>query len=124
MRFILKWIVFAVALYLTFWTGQGIGLQMKPSPRWQENLWMSALVGFLNALVLPVVRVLLIPLNCLTLGIASVIVNSLLFWLLFRLVPSNFMVGNFWAALYGSVVIGVINGFLSALLLDEKRRAK
>lgn len=126
MQFLLKWLLFAVALHLTFWSGARLGLDMRPSPHWQDNLLMALLLGLVNALIRRGVQLALLPLNCLTLGIAGVLVNALLFWAVFALAPFNFRVGNFWAALYGSIVLGLINGLLSGVLLgddkDKKRR--
>ncbi|MDW8106285.1 MAG: phage holin family protein [Armatimonadota bacterium] len=126
MRFLLKWLLFAVALYLTFWSGALLGLDMRPSPNLGDNLLMALLLGLVNALIRRGVQLALLPLNCLTLGIAGVLVNALLFWAVFALAPFNFRVGNFWAALYGSIMLGIINGLLSGVLLpdedDKKRR--
>lgn len=115
MQFILKWIIFAVALHLTFWTGQKLGLDMHPSDRWQDDAMMAAILGLVNATLLRVVKFTLKPVNCLTFGIAGVIVNALFFWVVFKVAQFGFYVGNFWAALYGSAVLGVINGVLSAI---------
>ncbi|MEN3000648.1 MAG: phage holin family protein [Armatimonadota bacterium] len=120
MRFALKWVLFAVALYLTFWSGQRLGLDMAPSPHWQDVAVMSLLLGLVNALVRPLMRLALLPLNCLTVGLAGLIANALLFWLVFAVAPFGFRVGNFWAALYGSVVLGIIHGLLSGLLLEKR----
>ncbi|CUU11233.1 Uncharacterized membrane protein YvlD, DUF360 family [Armatimonadetes bacterium GBS] len=124
MRFLLKWVVFAVALHLTFWSGQAFGLDMKPSPYWQDNLIMALLLGLVNALIRPTLRWALFPLNCLTLGLVGLLVNTILFWLVFALAPFNFRVGNFWAALYGSLVLGLINAILSGVLLNDEDRKR
>ncbi|MCS7301247.1 MAG: phage holin family protein [Fimbriimonadales bacterium] len=125
MQFLLKWLLFAVALHLTFWSGDALGLDMRPSPRWQDNLLMALLLGLVNALIRRVVKYALLPLNCLTLGVAGLLVNTLLFWAVFAFAPFNFRVGNFWAALYGSIVLGIINGLLSGVLLsDEKEKRR
>ncbi len=125
--FLLKWVVFALAIHLTFWSGRALGLDMSPSPHWQDNLLMALLLGLVNAFIRPVIRLALAPLNCLTLGIAGLLVNTILFWIVFAFAPFNFRVGNFWSALYGSIVLGVVNGVLSGVLLgdepkDKKRR--
>ncbi len=124
MQFLLKWLLFAVALHLTFWSGARLGLDMRPSPHWQDNLLMALLLGLVNALIRRGVQLALLPLNCLTLGVAGVLVNALLFWAVFALAPFNFRVGNFWAALYGSIVLGLINGLLSGVLLSNDENKK
>lgn len=101
-----------------------MGLDMSPSTHWQDVAIMSLLLGLVNALVRPLMRLALLPLNCLTLGIAGLIANALLFWVVFALAPFGFKVGNFWAALYGSVVLGIIHGLLSGLFLEEDRRER
>lgn len=124
MQFILKWIIFAVALYLTFWTGEQFGLEMRPSDRWQDNAVMAAILGLVNATLLRVVKFTLKPVNCLTFGIAGVIVNALLFWIVFKVAEFGFYVGSFWAALYGSVVLGAINGVLSAIFASSDKEER
>ncbi len=125
MQFIWRWLLFAVALHLTFWSGARLGFDMRASPNWQDNLIMALLLGLVNAFIRRGVRYALLPLNCLTLGVAGLLVNTLLFWAVFALAPFNFRVGNFWAALYGSLVLGVINGLLSNVLLsDDKGRTR
>lgn len=101
-----------------------MGLDMSPSTHWQDVAIMSLLLGLVNALVRPLMRLALLPLNCLTLGIAGLIANALLFWVVFAIAPFGFKVGNFWAALYGSVVLGIIHGLLSGLFLEEDRRER
>ena len=120
MQFLFKWLIFAVALHLTFWSGARLGLDMSPSPNWQDNLIMALLLGLVNASIKRAVKLALLPLNCLTLGIAGLLVNTLLFWAVFALAPFNFRIGNFWAELYGRIVLGIINGLLSGVLLREE----
>lgn len=124
MQFILKWIIFAVALYLTFWTGEKFGLEMHPSDRWQDNAVMAAILGLVNATLLRIVKLTLKPVNCLTFGIAGVIVNALFFWIVFKVAEFGFYVGSFWAALYGSVVLGAINGVLSAIFAPSDKEER
>ncbi|MFQ3611140.1 MAG: phage holin family protein [Fimbriimonadales bacterium] len=121
MKFVLKWLVFALALYLTFWSGQAFGLDMAPSPNWQDNILMALILGLVNATVRPLIKMALLPLNCLTLGIAGLLINTLLFWLVFAVTPFNFRVGNFWSALYGSIVLGIVHGLLSGILLNDEK---
>lgn len=120
MQFLFRWLVFAVALHLTFWSGARLGFDMSPSTQWQDNLIMALLLGLVNASIKRAVKWAVLPLSCLTLGVAGLLVNALLFWAVFALAPFNFRVGNFWAALYGSIVLGITNGLLSGVLLREE----
>lgn len=123
MKTILKWIVMAVAVYAAFWIGEKIGLDMRPSEKWQENLLVALLLGLVNAFVAPIVKLLTIPINCMTFGIAGLIINVLLFWMVFAVSPFDFKIGNFWAALFASIMVTVINGILKSILgFDDEKK--
>lgn len=111
---IARWIIGAAALYATVLLGQLFGLPMALKGVWQALLAVAVL-AVINALIRPLVIILTLPLNCLTLGIATFAINALMFWLAGRIVP-GFEVRSFWAAVFGSVVMGVINGIVSNII--------
>jgi len=108
---VVRWVVSAGALYASVKIGQLLGLPMALKGVWQALLAVLVL-AVINALVRPLVIILTLPLNCMTLGIMTFVINALMFWLAGRIVP-GFEVNNFWAALFGSFVMGVINGIVS-----------
>jgi putative membrane protein len=74
----------------------------------------ALLLGVLNGLVKPVLVLLTLPLQVLTLGLFTVVINALLFWLALSVVP-GLAVAGFTAALVGSLLVGFIAWGLSRL---------
>lgn len=75
-----------------------------------DDFWVAiitaAVIAIVNMVIKPVVQLLTLPVNFLTLGLFGVIVNALLFWGVSSLIP-GFVVHTFLAALLGSVVMSL-----------------
>lgn len=70
---------------------------------------ISALVlGFANAFIRPILVVLTLPITLLTLGLFVWVVNAFMLKLTAGLVP-GFRVEGFWAAMVGSLLLGILN---------------
>jgi putative membrane protein len=80
---------------------------------------ITALVlGLVNAVIRPVLIILTLPINILTLGLFTLVINGLLFWFVSSFVKGFSIVGfwpAFWAALIYSLVSIVVN-----YILDKK----
>ncbi len=74
----------------------------------------ALLLGVLNGFVKPVLVLLTLPLQVLTLGLFTVVINALLFWLALSVVP-GLAVAGFVAALVGSLLVGFIAWGLARL---------
>ena len=68
---------------------------------------VAILWGLISLLLKPVLSVLTLPINILTLGLFSLVVNALLFWLLASFVQ-GFVVAGFVPAFVGSLVLSVV----------------
>jgi len=84
-----------------------------------EN-FMAALVaatvlGVVNAVIRPILIVLTLPINILTLGLFTFVINALMFMLTAQVVK-GFHVDNFWSALLGSIILSVASTFLSSFI--------
>ncbi len=75
----------------------------------------AILLGVLNGFVKPVLVLLTLPLQVLTLGLFTVVINALLFWLVFSGIIPGLAVTGFLAALVGSLLVGFISWGLSRL---------
>lgn len=115
-----RFVISAVALYLTTLLAQSLNIGIEVQDTWRLVLAVVVL-GVFNALIRPLVLVLTLPLNCLTLGIFTFVINALMFWLAGALVP-GFTVDGPLAALFGSVMMGVISGLANRLIGTERRR--
>lgn len=75
-------------------------------------------VGLVNSSVKPILSVLSLPLNIVTLGLFSLVVNGICFWLAAVLVP-GFSVHGLLAVILGPVVLSAINTFLSKYFAER-----
>jgi putative membrane protein len=124
MRILLRWIVGAVALFVTVKIAEvlGIGLALKPGNDGIIAAFVAILVlTLVNALIRPIVAFFTAPLNCLTFGLFSFVVNALMFWLVGRL-DVGLTVKGFVPALFGSVILSIISGLLNAFIVEPAER--
>lgn len=75
----------------------------------------SLVLGILNALVKPVLLLLTLPLNLITLGLFTLVVNGFVFWLAAQF-PLGIQVADFGAAFLAALVVTVVSFVLSKLI--------
>ena len=71
----------------------------------------ALVIGLINAFIKPVLIILTLPINILTLGLFTFVINALLIMLASAIVP-GFTVKNFWWALLFSLLLSIINYFV------------
>ena len=80
----------------------------------------ALIVGVLNAVLRPVVRVLTAPIGCITLGLFSIVINGAMFWLATKVQFGDYYVhADFLGATITALVAGVLSGVLNALVKDR-----
>jgi putative membrane protein len=79
------------------------------------------ILAIVNTFLRPILIILTLPINILTLGLFTFVINALLVMLAAWIVP-GFMVLNFGWALLFSIVVAVINAFLGLALADAERK--
>jgi len=75
---------------------------------------VAVVLGFINTIIRPIVFILTLPINILTLGLFSFVIIGFLTLLVSYIVP-GFIVNNFWWALLFAFVLAVFNSFLSTI---------
>lgn len=111
--FILKWAVSTAALAVAAWVVKGIIIESG----WA--LFVAALViGLLNAFLKPIVIILTLPLNILTLGLFTFVINAIMI-LLASEVVKGFTVNGFWAALTGAIIMSAASFILNLFIRDN-----
>ncbi|MGF1488469.1 MAG: phage holin family protein [Prochloraceae cyanobacterium] len=78
----------------------------------------AAGIGFVNATIKPVISVLSLPLNLLSLGAFSLVVNGFCFWLASVLVP-GFRVAGLLSFIIGPVILSFVNTFLTRYFAEK-----
>jgi putative membrane protein len=123
MKFILRLAINTVALYVAIiLLPHYIILQSS----WVSIIWLALIFGLVNAILRPPFKALTCLLIILTLGLFTLIINTLLFALTFWLsgmVNLGITLAQPWflSAFLGSLVVTIVGGILSGLLRDELR---
>ncbi|MDB9509844.1 phage holin family protein [Kamptonema animale CS-326] len=110
LNFALTWLVAAVSLVITANIVPGIAISSFPAA-----LVAAVLVGFVNAIVRPIITLLTLPLTIITLGLFLLVVNaislSLAAWLA-GVFDIGFKVSGFWPAFFGAIVLSFVSGLI------------
>ncbi len=109
---VIRWLVSAVALYLTSLVVRGIEVQGVGS-----LFFAAATIGILNAVVRPLILLLTLPLNIVTLGLFTLVVNAAMLKLASEVVR-GFEVHGFWSALGGWLLLSLFT-FLINIVIGE-----
>lgn len=123
-RLILRWAINAVAIWAAITLMQGRGIEVEAGG-WVPIIILALIFGFLNALVRPVIELLTCPLIILTLGLGTLLINTLLFWLtgvIGNQFQAGFSVDGFWPAFWGALIVSLVSFVLTLLLHDELKR--
>jgi len=80
-------------------------------------------IGLFNAVLKPVLSFLSLPLTCLTLGLFTFVVTGVVFYLTVVVTPGMEII-NFWWAILGGVLFGIMNSLISGLLGIKKDEDK
>ena len=107
MKIILHWALISLSVWIASLVISGITL----APIWVA-LVVGGCIGLFNIFVRPIIKVLTLPINLLTLGLFSLIINAILFWYLAYFIE-GFVVTTFGAAFIGSLFVSVLNWALT-----------
>jgi len=111
----IRWVTTAVGLWLTSAIVKGIEFDGVAS------LFVAAAVlGIFNAVLRPLVLLITFPINLLTLGLFTLIVNGAMLKLTADVVR-GFSIAGFWAAVGGALLLSVISFALNLFISDSGR---
>ena len=110
---IISLLVQAIAVFLTSYILPGVYVDGFGSA-----LVVALVLGIVNAIIRPILLLFTLPLNILTLGLFTFVINALMIELVDYLV-GGFAVGGFFNALLFSLVLSLISGLLNALAKKE-----
>ncbi len=107
---LLRWLILTAAVLSASWLLDGIRVSGFP-----QAILAAALLGIFNAVLRPLLIVLTLPLNILTLGLFTFVINALLLLLVSAVIP-GFDVLGFWTAVAGALIIGVTSWLLNRFI--------
>jgi putative membrane protein len=122
-KFILRWAINAIALYLAVLILPG---RIDLTSGLISILWLALIFGLVNALFRPLINLLTCPLIILTLGLFTVLINTFMFWLT-SVIGQSFDLGLiirepvFWNAFLGGLVVSAVSFIMTLILKDELR---
>lgn len=100
---LLRWFITTLAIFALPYFVSGITV---------NSVLTAVIVGaclvFLNMVVKPIITLLTLPINILTLGLFSLVINGAFFWFVAQII-TGFTVSGFKAAVIGAFVISIIN---------------
>jgi putative membrane protein len=110
MKLILRWLLSATALMLIAMYVPGIRIA-----GFYSALIAALIFGLINALIRPLALLLTLPVNILTLGLFTLVVNAFMFWLASTIVK-GFYVTGFWPAFWGALIMWLVAWLINVIL--------
>lgn len=111
--FLLRWSVNLLALVVAGSLIEGIKIESI-----QMSILAAGVLGIVNAILRPVVLLLTLPINVLTLGLFTLVINAIMLEVVASLVP-GLAIENFRAAFLGGLVISVTSWLLNIFISGE-----
>src|SRR5579863_1760513 len=115
MRLLLSWVLSAVAVWIVAQVVPGISVHGPVAA-----LIAALVIGFINATIGTLLKILTFPLTLLTLGLFRLVINGLMLELASALLSPGFQVHGFFAAFIGAIVLSLVNLMLKAIVLPSK----
>jgi len=110
MRLVLRWLISALTLVLIAYYVPGIIVVS-----FYSALIAALILGLINAVIRPLIIILTLPVNILTLGLFTLVINALMFWLASSVVK-GFYVSSFMAAFWGALIMWLVSWITNSML--------
>jgi len=110
---LIRWLTTTAAIVATAYLLDGIQVS-----GFFSAVFAAAVLGILNAFFRPIALLLTLPINILSLGLFTFIINALMLKMASGLIP-GFGVYGFWTAIFGSFLISVISWLLNSFISEQ-----
>lgn len=110
---LVRWLILTVAIILASYLLKGIQIG-----GFFSAFFAAAILGVLNAFFRPIVIILTLPINILTLGLFTFLINAFMLKLASGVIP-GFDVRGFWSAVFGSLLISAVSWLLSSFVNNK-----
>ena len=107
---LVRWLLLTIAIMLTPYLVSGIYVE-----GFFAAFFAAAVLGILNALLRPLLLIITLPINIVTFGLFTFVINALLLRMVSGVVP-GFHVYGFWSAIFGSLIISLVSWLLSSFI--------
>ena len=110
---LIRWLTTTAAIVATSYLLDGIQVS-----GFFPAIFAAAMLGILNAFFRPIALLLTLPINILSLGLFTFIINALMLKMASGVIP-GFEVYGFWTAIFGSFLISIISWLLNAFISEK-----
>ncbi len=118
-KLLIRWGISAASIFVAAWLLPGISVH---GGGWSVYFVMAIILGLVNAILRPILKLLTCPLVLLTLGLFTLVINGIALWvasLIARSMGVHFYVADFWSAFLGAIIISVVSVILNAIVKDD-----
>jgi len=115
LRTLLRWAAGVVAVLITIRLAQMLGLTLH-WPSAMSLIIFVPVLALVNAIIGTILRLLAMPITCITLGLFSFVINALVFWIAGAATDAQM---SFWGALFGSISMTIVSGILNRLVREK-----
>ncbi len=112
---LIRWLLLTISIIVTSYLVDGIHVTS-----FFAAFFAAAVLGILNALFRPILIIITLPINILTLGLFTFVINALLLKMASGVVP-GFYVEGFWSAVFGSLIISLVSWMLNSFVNERGR---
>jgi len=106
----LRWLILTFAIIATSYLIDGIQVSGFASA-----FFAAAILGILNAFFRPILLILTLPVNILSLGLFTFVINAIVLMMVSGVI-SGFEVYGFWSAVFGSLLISLVSWLLTSFI--------
>ena len=109
----IRWLILTIAIIVTSYLLDGIQVS-----GFFSAFFAAAILGILNAFFRPFLLIITLPINILTLGFFTFVINAILLMMASGVIP-GFEVAGFWSAVFGSLFISLISWFITSFINER-----
>lgn len=114
MKLIWHWLILSLAIFVT--------TIVLPKTISANPVYIILVVGaclmFVNLVIKPIISILTLPINILTLGLFGILLNGLFFWILAQTI-SGFKIVSFGGAVIAALIVSIMNWFLERVFRKD-----
>ena len=122
MKLLIRWFVTSVSLVVAAWLVPGIRVEREA---WTIFAGMAIVLGLVNSVVRPLLKLLSCPLIILTLGLFVLVINGITLWLAsgiaVRWFHLGFYIDDYGSAFLGALIVSVVSVILTTLIGEDRR---
>ena len=125
MKLLIRWAITSFSLFAAAWLVSGIRVEGEA---WKVFAVMAVILGLVNSIVRPVLKLFSCPLIILTLGLFVFVINAITLWLASYIAVQWFHVGfyvdGFVPAFLGSIIVSLVSVILNLIVKEEEGESR